>query len=1113
MNKRPSFAILFVLAFCSCASPCLAQTDTARLLGTITDAKDAVIVGATVTVTNLDTSRALMVQTNETGAYVINALTPGRYRIEVKQQGFKTVSQEVTLEVSQVAAISFKLDIGAVNEVVNVTGGAPLVESASSALGTVVEGPQVAELPLNGRNFTQLATLVPGVTRGIPDGDASGARGNAETFRYGDSGGAALSVNGLREQFNNFMMDGVDNNETLVNTIVFFPPAEAIREFRVQTSIAPAEFGRAGGAVVNTAIKSGTNEFHGSAFEFLRNDELDARSFFESPTAPKREFRRNQFGGTLGGPVMKNKLFIFGDYQGWRQFLPIGRELATVPTDKMRAGDFSELLPGTPIIDPTTGLQFMGNGAQPNVIPANRINPVGQNYLKAFPEPNCSPSVAPDCKNVLQNFAGNRTQVQSFNDFDIRVDWNFRANDQVFGRVSYGQDTSTTSSRLGILPSGFGSGSNFNHPRGVALGDTHLLGTNVINEARFGFLRTFYGFIPPFDDVTLSKNLGIPNANTSPLLGGGALIGGFNNQIEYTGDFGPFLVPQNSFQFADSLSWVRGRHTLKFGGNIIRRQLNLFRPNRGKGFFFLFGNGSPPSPTHYEVSDILAGFVNNYTIGPPFGTVGTRSWEDGFFAQDDWRVTSRLTLNLGVRYDYLSWPTEVLNRQANFDPVSGKLLIAGQNGNSQSLIPQDKNNFAPRVGFAYALTGDSRTVLRGGYGLFYFIDRGGIDNQLAQNPPFSGFAEFDYAPQGVRIALSGRAPDNSNNSTLATGPLPLGFLTNLDPNNPANVTVFAALQSNVTPYVQQWNLQMQRQLDNNTAFSLGYVGTQGKKLTSYYNLNKPRFNLAPSDPNSKRFPKLGDVHVQETRGNSIYHSLQAHVERRLAKGWQLLASYTWAHTIDDSIPAFNANGSNSQPQDPTNFALERGNSDLDVRHRFVFSTLYELPFGRGRQFGSDMSGVLNAVIGGWQVNGILIFQSGLPFDLNTSGFPGDVRPDIVGPIRIHPDNLSAYFDKPAFAPPPTAVLGGSAVFVRPGNAGRNILRGPGVRNIDFSIFKNFPITERFKAQFRAEFYNLTNTPRFSNPDGNLGDGPRFGTITSVAQSSEREIQLALRIQF
>lgn len=1096
MFRNISVCSLLLVLLSAAATSGWSQTDSARLQGTITDTQGGVVAGAIITVTNMGTGRAVSVSSNAAGDYSVPALPAGRYRVEVRLEKFKTVSQEITLQVSQIAPVSFQLQPGEITTTIQVNSDVPLLESTSSDISDVVVGRQVTELPLNGRNFTQLATLVPGVTRGVIDGDASGGRGNAETFRYSNVGGAALAVNGLRPQANNFILDGVDNNESLVNTIVFFPPAEAIQEFRVDTSIAPAEFGRAGGGLVLVSLKSGSNAFHGSAFEFLRNDNLDAERTFVKANCPsgqtcKDEFRRNQFGGTLGGPILKDRLFFFVDYSGLRQFLPLGQDQATVPTPKMRAGDFSELLPSIRITNPATKQPFAGN-----VITPDFINKAGQNYLNAYPLPNVT-------TRLTQNYLVTRKQIQQFDDFDSRIDLSLGAKDSLFGRFSLGQDNSETTSRLApSLPAGFGSGTNISYPRGLSIGETHTFSSTIINEFHFGFIRTKYGYTPPYDDIPLSANLGIVNANTSTLLGGGALIGGYNNQIEYTGDYGPYLVPQNSFEYANTLSWVKGAHNLKFGGTVIRREVNLFRPKAGKGYFFLFGNGQAPSPTGYEVSDLLAGFVNNYQIGPPFGMVGTRNWETGYFAQDDWKIARRLTLNLGLRYDLYTWPVEVGDRQSNFDLSTGRLVLAGQGSDGlSSFVPISKKNFAPRAGFAYDLTGNARTVLRGGYGIFYFVDRGGIDNQLAQNPPYAGIAQFNYS-DGYRITLSGMAPLNSSDPRLATAPLPLGTLTALDLNNPRNVSVFATLPTNRNSYVQEWNLQLQQELGADMALSVGYVGTKGTKLATYYDYNRQQYGAANGVRN---FPNLGSINVQDTIGNSNYQSLQAMLQRRLARGWQFTGTYTWAHAIDDSPGAFDKG--NGGTVDYTNLRLERGNSSLDVRHRFVLSSLYELPFGRGLRFGRDLPGSLNTFLGGWQINGILTFQSGLPFDLTAQGNPN------THPVQVHaPDNMhttTQYYDVSAFAQPAVNAAG---VRLGPGNVARNLFAGPGTKNLDLSIFKSFHISERVGTQFRAEFYNFTNTPQFAQPNGDITSG-QAGQITDTRLGTERQIQFALRVTF
>ena len=915
-------SILLLLTF-STAAACFAQSDTGRLQGTLTDAQGGAVNGAAITVTSLDTGRVLTTTSNELGYYTVSALPAGNYRVDVELKGFKKVTRTLALQVAQIGVVDFQLVVGEVTQTVTVEAGSPVVDSQDSAMGVVAESSQVTELPLNGRNFTQVATLVPGVTRGLPTGAATGANNNAETFRFGEEGGAALAVNGLRPQADNFILDGIDNNEALVNTIVFFPPADAIDEFRIQTSVAPAQYGRAGGALVVTTLKSGTNDIHGSAFWFNRNTDLNAESFFTSPHTPTPPFARNQFGGTLGMPILKNKLFIFGDYEGLRQKIPGSPSYTTVPTDAMRQGDFSELLCGNAvpllstdtcpkstglsvpiaILDPTTSAEFMGSGSQPNVIPSARINTVGQAYLNAFPQPNCSYSQDTNCGSIINNYKNTMNQIENWNDFDIRVDYILNDKNSLFGRFSKGSANQTETTILSTLPSGFGSGTNFNHPWGSSIGLTSTLSPSMVNEFRGGFVRTTYGYLPPQDDVDLCTQLGIVNCNT-PLLGGIALIGGYGSQVSYTGDYGPYLVPQTGFNYNDTLTWTKGRHTVKVGGSILRRELNLYRPIAGKGYFDLNGNGTSGSNlyTGYETSDLLAGFVNTYSHGTDYGMVGTRTWENGFFAQDDFRLTSRLTLNLGIRWDILTWPVEVENRQANFDVTTGALIVAGSNGSLRTAIPNDYHDFGPRLGFAYQLTNDGKTVLRGGYGLFYFIDRGGISNQLAQNPPFSGENTVTSA-QGYRITLSGALPCEPNCTqaqliaTNATAPLPSGNFTNLNLSAPTGVSVISLLSTNEPPQISQWNLQLQRQVGNNQSVSLAYVGTFGAHLMRNYNENQQEFDSAPG---TELYPQLGTITVQDTSGKSYYDALQAQYERRLINGWQFLGSFTYSKTIDDA---------------------------------------------------------------------------------------------------------------------------------------------------------------------------------------------------------------------
>jgi len=1098
------------------------QTDTGRVRGTVTDPQGAVVQGATVTLTSTDTARKIEATTDSLGAFDFGAVPRGHYRAAVAQTGFKATSAEFSLEVSQVKEVNFQLQLGAFSDSVDVSAQLPLVDTQTSSTGEVIQGRQVTELPLNGRNFTQLALLTPGVTRGDYGDQASGVNNNVETFRNGETGGAALVVNGLRAQANNFILDGLDNNESLVNSINFFPPAEAIEEFRVNTSVAPAEFGRAGGGIVQTSIKSGTNQIHGSAFWFIRNSALDANNSYFNPVGKpvvKAPFKRNQFGGTVGMPILKNKLFIFADYQGLRQDRPLNPELATVPTDKMRLGDFSELL-GTGLT--TTPMAFTGCGAavEPpgggaifnprtctvfpgNMIPSTQINQAGQSYLKAFPEPNIAGT-------IIHNFRAVRRDIRQFNDFDIKLDYNVTPKDTAFARYSYGQDIFNLTPRLGTLSSGFGSGNNQNHPRGVAAGEIHSLGATLVNDFRFGYSRPEFAFLNPFSNQAQAQQLGIVNANRTPQLGGTPLIGGFNTEIEFSGDGGPFTVPQSSYQYEDTLSWAHGKHSFRFGSSIIRRDVSFFISDfRGKGFFNI-GPGTGDF-TGYEVSELLAGFIDNYSVSTP-NTVDTRSWETGYFGQDDWRVSRRLVLNLGLRYDLYTPPYEVNNRWSNFNVTTATLLRAGVSGNSRSLVNTDKKDWAPRIGFAYDLRGQGKTVLRGGYGIFYFLDRGGVGDQLSANPDWSGVTTLT-ASTGARVTLSGQGPLNNNNNSLATQALPVPVAGAVNDANPTNTSVIAIFPNNPTTRIQQANIQVGQEIARDTALNLGWIGTKADHLMTWFNYTNQQLAT-----NAALFPGRGlNVTAGGAIGTSHYSGLQLQLNRRMAHGLGYTAAYTWSHATDDSNGAFSINTNSPIFVNSSGRVLlsqNKGNSDTDQRHALVGTVMYELPFGQGKQWGSNWSSPMNNILGGWQFNNIISLGTGTPFDITIDG----VRPDILGTVSTGSlksvnGGLGRQWLTAApgtFVDPPK---NGSGKFLRPGTLGRNHFYGPGYGTWDTSLFKNFTLTERVKMQFRTEVFNVLNHPQYVNPDQNANDGTGFGVINTTRQFSERQIQFAFRFTF
>lgn len=1089
--------------------PGFAQVASAEVSGAVLDSTGAAVANAKVTVTNKSTNVSRETVTDSNGAYLVNLLQPGDYQLSVEANGFRKLSQSgLTLQVNQQARVDLTLQVGQVNEVVEVSAQAPLLSSESSSLGTVVSEKLVNQLPLNGRNFVQLATLSPGV-----NGVGFSASGTIMSGSRPDDRrpGTEIFSNGNREGSNNFLYDGIDNNERLTLSIVLRPAVEAVREFKIQTNMYSADVGRNSGAVVDVITKSGTNDFHGSAFEFLRNSAMDARNFFSPKGTAFPSFRLNQFGLSFGGPVVlpkiyngKNRTFFFVDYEGYRrdsqQFL-----LGNIPTLKMREGDFTET---ANVYDPLStrpnaaGTGFVRDQFPGNIIPANRFDPIAIKMVRAYPTPT-SPA-------RFNNYLANLVQKQNWNQGDVRVDHQITPKDLFFARWSI-QNTETRvpssyppvtipgiAKPVNLGDEGSFAGTSFAPTQHAVASYAKVFTPRLVNELRVGFNRfrldyTADQFEP---GAGLGNQLGIPNSNVTPneqnlpIFSPANYIGtGQTRSL-------PIFRRENTFQYIDNVTYTIGKHTLKFGGDFRRRQLTIYQTNQGNGRF----NFSPALTDGRAGSggDSMASFVlgyataivHDYTLNWP----GQRGSEVGTYFADDWRISKKLTLNLGIRWDYYSPYSEVANRWANFNIATAKLDIAGQNGvDKYAGIKPYYKNFGPRFGFAYQL--GSHSVLRGGYGLFY-------------NPTGSeggSLRLFRQLPFGSTITVN---PGDINPGTrVSDGFAPLQPVNFSVANNPFGA-VFAVDPNFRPSFAQQFNLTAEHEFAPAAlVVKAAVVGNLGRHLYNTYNANQPIPGAAALNTRRPLYsiaPNVSDVSYFTVNGLSNYYAFQLTVDKRMAKGLNGLFGYTWSHSIDNVPLEFGGGSSGPLPQDPRNLRAERGNSITDLRHRLTASYLYSLPFGKGRTF-MNHGGIADLVIGGWQTNGILTIQSGLPFTpvLQTSTTNGTAsRPDSSGAVGNDPHTLQRWFDPSVFTTPAPYTYG---------NLGRNTLFGPGRWNWDMSLFKNFVIRDQMRFELRAEAFNVFNHPQFGQPNATIGNA-QAGMITSTV-GNPRQLQLGLRFQF
>jgi len=1072
------------------------QADTATIVGTVRDSSGAVIVGGTITVTETDTSTKTVARTDSTGNYVVTPLRIGNYTVAVEAPGFKTETHSgIVLQVQDRLRVDFTMQVGSVNEAVNVQESVPVIETETSALGDVVASQQITDMPLNGRDYTQLATLTTGVIKITENG---GGINGSTTATNGNAGGA-FAVNGTRGNLNNFMLDGIDNNSNDNAGNILSTNVDAIQEFKVQTSGYSAEFGRSGGAVINATIKSGTNAFHGTAFEFLRNSALDARGFFAPADQPKAPFRQNQFGGTLGGPIRRNKTFFFVDYQGTR----IGTsqtDISTVPTPAEIGGNFSTLLAGAPagqIFDPQSTTTVNGQTVRTpfagNIIPASRLDPISSAVAKLYPAPNVPGALA-------NNYVVNAPGTEQIDQGDGRMDHNFSARQQIFARFSWSQINRFQQPPLPGLADGgsYSTGNYIEDTRGAAIGYTFSISPTMVNEVRIGFNRAHYvDNTPAYGQKYPSAGLAVPGVPDNATVNGLTLfqINAFHTLGEpgYT----PTTSTSQEFQYGDTLSIVHGKHSLKMGPELHWSQFNLFQIGQPRGSFGFTGEFTADSPSSGDgsgsgLADMLLGLPTSSTIST-LTYFGNRQQTYGGFIQDDYQVSSKLTLNLGVRYDYSTPITEAHNRQSNFDFATGQLVVAGQNGASAGLVSTDKTDFAPRVGFAW--NPFKNTVIRSGYGRFFSYQeiRTGDPLQLAYNLPF--FYQPTFISDGITPIL-----------TVSKG------FPSLNPSQAIDASVTASGSGAGShlhaPVLDEWNFNIQQQLPGKILFEVAYVGSKSTHLQTLLDPNQDPVPGPGAIQSRRPYPQYGPFTDIVDRGNSNYSALEIKAEKRLSNGLMFLSSFTYSKSMNDQ-PEICCNA--PWPQNSYNVAAERGPSDFNQKFRWVSSFDYQLPVGKGQRF-LNSSRVADLILGGWHLGGIFTLHSGFYFsplmgyDPSNTGSIGLLRTDRTcnGNLPSGQRTINNWFDTSCF-PLPTGYAFG--------NSGKNVLLGPGGVTSDTALRKMFAITEHQALEFRAEFFNVFNHAVFAQPDPYITDGPgATGVITSTVLP-QREIQFALKLHF
>ncbi len=1064
-----------------------AQGSPASISGTIALPTGEVIPNATIVVTDVAKGIQYTATSSSSGSYALPVLPVGDYRMLVTAPGYKSAARTgLTLVIDQHLDLNFALTAGEVSEMVTVSAGAPQLDTETHSNGTVIDSQKIEQLPLNSRTFYSLALLVPGV---MPP---------ASNSSLGYRGG--FNVAGAPESANDFILDGFDNNNEQVNIPGYRPSVDAIEEFKVLTGLYSAEFGRDAGGQVLVTGKSGSNAFHGLAYEYLRNQLFDAKNYTIQP-GYKPSFKRNQFGGTFGGPIIHDRTFFFFNYEGLRLHQQLS-VLSSVPTAAMLGGDFSALLAGTTKVqlkNPFTGAAIANNRINSLAQFTTPAAVIGQALASYYPAPTNTSVGSNNAPSNNYNFNALRTELS--NQYGLRIDHTLSKKDSLYAEYNYFDDPSFEpyNSLCGprTIP-GFGCYSGVGYQLG-GISETHIFSPNVVNSLRAGYTRYRQDRQQQDANINFIGQYGIPNVflgDTPGNLGlpqtaisGYATLGGPSNNPQ---DF-----INNEMQGVDQLIWTQHHHTLKFGADIRRNQQNDLSVLTGRGAFTFTASASAPT-TGYALADLLLGLPTTSSNNPYAPKIYVRTTAFDGYVQDDWKATPTLTVNMGLRWELNTPFTALHDQQSTFIPAgSGSVVRAGLGGVGDNLIQYDYTKFEPRVGFSYAA--GSKTVLRGGYGLY-----------SSAPASFSGIGNLFYnAPM--------RNPQTFNNSvasgvcTSVTTPCTAAFqLNNPFPTNLTSSSAPYGIDYHfLNPYIQQFGVGIQRQLTANTLLDVSYFGSKGTHLPNQININEATPNASTSTAlaNARRpYPNFANILWYQSVGASNFNSLLAKLDKRLSHGLNLLISYSYAHSLDNT-PGFNSsNASNAQPQNSSDLSSEYGSSDFDIRNRLTVSSVYELPFGRGRSYLDH--GIGAALAGGWQLSGIYSQNSARPFTVYFSSNVSNTlnvhdRPNVIGDVNAGPHTATAWFNAAAF----TTAAQTTGTF---GNERRNAVKGPRSFDLDSTLSRNFTLPERLNLQFRAEFFNILNHPNFDLPNATIG-GTGYNTISTVADP--RQLQLALRLNF